>query len=82
MPGYRHRYLYYATGLPGWMRPGWMRPGWMCIYPTMPAMWQYPTMPAMWQLSKEQEILMLENQAKMLEQQLEQIKNRIAELGK
>ncbi len=31
--GYRHRYMYYATGLPGWMRFGYS-PGWLGRSPT------------------------------------------------
>ena len=33
MPGYRHRYMYYATGLPGWMRFGFS-PGYSGASPT------------------------------------------------
>lgn len=32
MPGYRHRYMYYLTGLPGWMRFGFS-PGWGTLPP-------------------------------------------------
>ena len=32
MPGYRHRYMFYATGLPGWVRFGYS-PGWGGIPP-------------------------------------------------
>ena len=31
--GYRHRYMYYMTGLPGWIRFGFS-PGWMGRSPT------------------------------------------------
>jgi hypothetical protein len=31
--GYRHRYMYYMTGLPGWMRFGYS-PGWIGRSPT------------------------------------------------
>ncbi len=31
--GYRHRYMYYMTGLPGWMRFGFS-PGWLGRSPT------------------------------------------------
>jgi len=31
--GYRHRYMYYMTGLPGWIRFGFS-PGWLGISPT------------------------------------------------
>jgi len=33
MGGYRHRYMYYLTGLPGWMRFGFS-PGWLGTSPT------------------------------------------------
>lgn len=33
MPGHGHRYMYYATGLPGWMRFGFS-PGWSGVSPT------------------------------------------------
>ena len=39
-------------------------------------------MPPMAPMTKEQEVQMLDGQAKMLEQQLEQIKKRVEELGK
>ncbi len=86
--------MYYLTGLPGWMRFGYSR-GWIGRSPTgMPPGAQYlaqtgqmpqfgswiqqqaPAMP------KEQEISMLESQAKMLGDQLEQIKKRLEELSK
>lgn len=31
--GYRHRYMYYSTGLPGWIRFGFS-PGWLGRSPT------------------------------------------------
>ncbi|MDI6859033.1 MAG: DUF5320 domain-containing protein [Methanocellales archaeon] len=41
MPGYRHRYMYYMTGLPGWMRFGFS-PGWIGGSPTgLPPAAQY-----------------------------------------
>ena len=86
----RHRYLYYATGVPGWMRfgysPGWggLPPGAQYLmtgtlpsaYP-MPAGMPAPVMPAM---PVQQEISILESHTAMLGQQLEQIKKRINEL--
>lgn len=108
MPG-GHRNMYYATGLPGWMRfgysPGWggMPPGaqylrqsgqmpqfqsWMSgqapysqgQMPTAQSpMGQYPMM-GVPQAGGTGELQMLENQAKTLEQQLEQIRKRIEEL--
>lgn len=41
MGGHRHRYMYYATGLPGWMRFGF-GPGWIGRSPTgLPPTAQY-----------------------------------------
>lgn len=55
--GNRHRYMYYATGLPGWMRFGYS-PGWLGVSPTgmgpaasylMTGQWPSPQMAAAWQ---------------------------------
>ncbi len=91
-----HRNMYYATGMPGWMRLGYS-PGWVGQSPggLPPAvqymrtgMWQTPQpqatvagMPAP-AATGQQEVSMLESQAAMLEGQLEQIKKRIEELKK
>jgi len=57
MPGYRHRYMYYATGLPGWMRFGFS-PGWVGQSPTgmgpgatylTTGMWPTPQAQSFWQ---------------------------------
>jgi len=92
----RYRWMYYATGMPGWMRFGFS-PGWIGRSPTgLPPAAQYLMQTGQVQqflgtqmpfyqgmaLSKDQEISMLENQAKLIEQQLEQIKKRLEELGK
>ncbi len=54
--GYRHRWWYYATGLPGWMRFGFS-PGWLGRSPTglgpcaqylMTGQWPTPQMAAAW----------------------------------
>ena len=85
--------MYYLTGLPGWMRFGYS-PGWVGRSPTgMPPGAQYlmqtGQMPqfSSWiqqqapaAMPKEQEISMLESQAQMLGNQLEQIKKRLEEL--
>ena len=95
MAGYRCRNMYYLTGLPGWMRFGYS-PGWIGRSPTgLPPTAQYlaqtgqiPQFTSWLQqqapvgMPKEQEISMLEGQAKMLEPQLEQIKKRLEELRK
>lgn len=57
MGGYRHRWMYYATGLPGWMRFGFS-PGWVgrspmglgpCAEYLMTGQWPTPQMAAAWQ---------------------------------
>lgn len=54
--GYRHRWWYYATGLPGWMRFGFS-PGWLGYSPTglgpcaqylMTGQWPTPQMAVAW----------------------------------
>jgi len=56
MPGYRHRNMYYLTGLPGWMRFGFS-PGWVGRSPTglgpaaqylLTGTWPTPQMQYMW----------------------------------
>jgi len=89
MPGYRHRYMFYMTGLPGWIRFGFS-PGWGGLPPTAqylqqtgqsPQFMNYmQQMPMPIQMSKEQEIEMLEQQAEILEQQIEAIRKRMKEL--
>lgn len=89
MPGYRHRYMFYMTGLPGWIRFGFS-PGWGGLPPMaqylqqtgqLPQFMSYmQQMPMPMQMPKEQEMEMLEQQADMLEQQIEAIRKRIKEL--
>ncbi|MBA1343281.1 MAG: hypothetical protein C5S52_06755 [ANME-2 cluster archaeon] len=91
-----HRNMYYATGMPGWMRLGYS-PGWVGrspggLPPTVQymrtGMWQTPQPEAtvagmqasMPATSTQQEVSILESQAAMLEGQLEQIKKRVEEL--
>jgi len=93
-----NRNMYYATGLPGWMRLGYS-PGWVGrspdgLPPTAQYLrtgtWPMPQQQAQWlgmptgmpAISEQQELAMLESQAAALEQQLEQIKNRLQELKK
>lgn len=116
MPG-GHRWMYYATGLPGWMRFGWS-PGWGGIPPgaqfliqsgLWPQFWSWiqsqmpyaamsppprpiPMMPyssnptsrmssmGMPGMPSEQEIRMLEDQARLMEEELNRIRRRIEEL--
>lgn len=93
-----HRNMYYATGLPGWMRFGYS-PGWIGRSPTglpptaaylMTGAWQTPQPQAtaagiptgVPAMPAQQELSMLESQAAMLEGQMEQIKKRLEELKK
>ena len=57
MGGYRHRRMYYSTGLPGWMRFGYS-PGWAgrsatglgpCAEYMTTGQWPTPQMAAAWQ---------------------------------
>ena len=57
MGGHGHRWMYYATGLPGWMRFGFS-PGWAgrsatglgpCAEYLMTGQWPTPQMAAAWQ---------------------------------
>lgn len=94
MPGGRgNRFMYYATGQPGWMRFGYS-PGWVgrsasglgpCAEYIMMGRWPTPQAPAGMPfappgLSPEQELQMLRNQARMLKQQLDQVNERIKKL--
>ena len=82
----RHRYrtLYYATGIPGWMRPG-SAPGWTraqrCCAPPCygRGYWAGVPEPA---VNQEDELALLEEQAEMLEIDLQEIRTRIDELNK
>jgi len=91
-----HRNMYYATGMPGWMRLGYS-PGWIGrspggLPPTVQymrtGMWQTPQPQAtvagmqagMSATPGQQEVSMLESQATMLEGQLGQIRKMIEEL--
>jgi len=90
--------MYYATGMPGWMRLGYS-PGWVGrtsggLPPTVQymrtGMWQTPQPEAtlagmqagMPAMPAQQEVAMLESQRALLEGQLEQIKKRVEELKK
>lgn len=96
MGGHGHRNMYYATGLPGWMRFGYS-PGWVgrsssglgpAAHFLTYGQWPTPQMQQYWQsgmpfgavLPDEQELQMLKNQAAMMEDSLKKIMERIAEL--
>lgn len=70
--GWRHRNWYYATGVPGWARSGY-GPAWGAA----PAWGYHPyaTPP-----QPEQEVEFLRGQAEWLQQQLDEIGQRIKEL--
>jgi len=70
--GWRH--WYYATGLPGWVRFG-RAPAWGAPPPAAPGPYAAPP-------TQEQEAEFLKTQAEWLQQQLDAISQRIAELEK
>ncbi len=73
--GWRH--MYYATGLPGWMRFGYS-PGW-AAWQAGP--WDYgATAPG--PMPRDQEMQMLKDHAEALKAELDQISARIEELEK
>ena len=88
----RYRWMFYMTGLPGWMRFGFS-PGWIgrspygvgpgAYYPitgNLPFPFADPW--GVWQISPEEEIEILKGQAEILEDQLDGIRKRIEELEK
>lgn len=89
----RHRHMYYATGLPGWMRFGYS-PGWIGRSPTglgpcaqflLSGEWPAPQMQQAWQGVQPagfDRLTLLKDQAAMLQQQLDTINSQIAELEK
>jgi len=86
------RNMYYLTGLPGWMRG--MGPGGPCAQFLLTGQWPTPQMKAAWQamqtgqpsvapglpVDAQGQLGGLKAQAQFLQQQLEQIQARIAEL--
>lgn len=68
--GWRHRHWYHATGLPGWQRAA---SGWPGYAPPTPGAFGPP-------ITKEQELAALKNQAKHLEQVLDDLQKRIREV--
>jgi len=89
----RRRNMYYATGLPGWMRFGYS-PGrgglGPCAQFLMTGQWPTPQMAAAWQAMQAgqpaapgagaNQLDMLKAQAQMLEAQLAQLREAIANL--
>lgn len=90
----RRRNMYYATGLPGWVRfgysPGWGGPG-PCAQFLLTGQWPTPQTAAWWQAvqggvtpqsaaAREARLAFLRQQAEMLRQQLEQLQAQIASL--
>jgi hypothetical protein len=62
--GFGYRNWFWATGLPGWMRTSY----------------SYPALGGWVDVSEEEDVEMLEEQAKMLRQELEEIQNKITKL--
>ena len=89
----RHRNMYYATGLPGWMRFGYS-PGWVgrspsglgpCAQYLLSGQFPTPEMQDAWQGMQPagvDRLALLNNQAQMLQQQLDSVKAQIEELEK
>ena len=89
----RHRNMYYATGLPGWMRFGYS-PGWVgrspsglgpCAQFLLSGQWPTPQMQQAWQGAQPagfDRLALLKDQATMLQQQLDAINDQIADLEK
>ena len=78
--GRGRRNWYYATGLPGWSRFGMGMPAWGGQIPywgAYPQMGPYPYGP---ELTPEQEKEMLQSEADLLKQQMEDIQERIRAL--
>ena len=88
--GRGRRNMYYLTGLPGWMRG--MAPGGPCAQFLLTGQWPTPQMQAAWQamqagqptagaaVDSQAQLSGLKTQAQFLQQQLEQVQARIAEL--
>jgi hypothetical protein len=88
--GRGHRNMYHLTGLPGWMRG--MAPGGPCAQFLLTGQWPTPQMQTAWQTMRtgqptagapaesQTQLGWLRTQAQFLEQQLEQVQARIAEL--
>lgn len=80
----RHRNMYYATGLPGWMRFGYS-PGWVGRSPSglgpcaQFLMGGERPAPQMQSVGFDR-VTALKNQASMLQQQLDAVNAQIAEL--
>jgi len=75
--GWRH--MYYATGLPGWMRFGWPAPQMAAAWGAGP--WAYGA-PAPGPMPREQELQVLMDHAEALKAELDQISACIEELEK
>lgn len=95
----RWRWMYYMTGLPGWMRFGFS-PGWVGRSPTglgpcasylLTGRWPTPQMQTWWQqpyqmsfspgyATPQDELQILKEQARQLQEELEAITRRIQEL--
>ena len=77
-----HRWMYWATGLPGWMRYGagygggpwghWAGPWYGGAAPFWPGPWAAP--------SREDELAFLKEEAESIREYLEEVEQRIGEL--
>jgi len=78
--GRGRRNWFYATGLPGWQRAGYGYPAYGGDMPYNMPYFPTPYMPHAAGFSKEDELNALKGQAEYLEDSLEGIKKRVAEL--
>ncbi|OYT34231.1 hypothetical protein DRP04_01315 [Archaeoglobales archaeon] len=82
---WRRRYPGFGpwSDLPPWERPGWRLfgrgRGWYWWYPEYPPE-EYPEYPEYPPIPKEEEIKMLEEEERYLEEELERIRRRLREL--
>jgi len=94
--GHGHRWMYYATGLPGWMRFGYS-PGWVgrsatglgpCAEYIMTGQWPTPQMAAAWQArppfagAPAPGAMAPEQELPMLRSQAEALKGQLDQIAK
>ncbi|HEY63582.1 MAG TPA: DUF5320 domain-containing protein [Caldilineae bacterium] len=77
----RYRWMYYMTGLPGWMRFGWF-PAWGWRGVPGPYAWWWFLGVRPWWMTSEDELAILKDQQAWLQDQLKWVEERIAELEK
>lgn len=83
--GWRHRRMYYATGIPGfgrgrcfWALAPYAPPD--VVYPDVGSGWPRPYGPAVPAMSDKEELRMLEEEEQLLRSELEELTKAIKEL--